>query len=177
MNATLTHVFKGASAATLLPIFADVEAYPSFVPGFRSAEVFERTEGEYKTKAVMALQVGPFTFEEQLSAVTKVLANSIEVQSFGTRFIRSFCNVWYFRDLPGGCIVDFAMAIDFAMLPPLVQPMLAGLAQRHAEKILGAFVARIEDMHLCSAPQGLVRDTPKPQRAPILGAELLAAVE
>lgn len=177
MNATLTHVFKGASVATLLPIFADVESYPSFVPGFKSAEVFDRTEGEYKTRAVMALQVGPFTFEENLGSVTKVLPNAIEVQSFGTRFIKSFCNVWYFRDLPGGCIVDFAMAIEFAMLPPLAQSMLAGVAQRQAEKILQAFVARIDAMHLFSAPQDVVRDAPKPQRAPARGAELLAAVD
>jgi ribosome-associated toxin RatA of RatAB toxin-antitoxin module len=154
MNATVTHLFEGASTAMLLPIFADVEAYPSFVPGFKSAKVYERSEGEYKTQAVMALQIGPFAVEEELSAVTKVFPAAIEVQSVGNRFIKGFNNVWYFRDVPGGCLVDFAMAIEFALLPAMV-PMLAGLAQRQAENIFQAFVKRIEELHISGAPDGI----------------------
>jgi ribosome-associated toxin RatA of RatAB toxin-antitoxin module len=155
MNATVTHLFEGASTAILLPIFADVEAYPSFVPGFKSAKVYARSEGEYKTKAVMALQIGPFAFEEELSTVTKVLPAAIEVQSVGNRFIKWFGNVWHFRDVPGGCLVDFTMAIEFAMLPAMAQPMLAGLIQRQAENIFQAFVKRIEELRISVAPDGI----------------------
>ena len=35
MNAIRSHLFKGARATELFPIFADVEAYPSFVPGLK----------------------------------------------------------------------------------------------------------------------------------------------
>lgn len=152
MNATVSHLFEGASAATLMPIFADVEAYPSFVPGFKSAKVFERRADGYKTEAVMAMQAGPFTVEEEVTADTKLLPNAIEVQSVGNRFIKWFGNVWYFRDVPGGCMVDFAMAIEFAMLPAMARPLLVGLAQQQAEKILQAFVKRIEELHISVAP-------------------------
>jgi len=155
MNATVTHLFEGASAAMLLPIFADVESYPSFVPGFKSAKVYERGVGEYKTKAVMAVKVGPFTFEEEFSSVTKVLPSAIEVQSTGNRFIKWFGNVWCFRDVPGGCQVDFAMAIEFAMMPAMARPMLSGLAQRQAETIFQAFVKRIEELRISVAPDGI----------------------
>lgn len=155
MNATVSHLFEGASTAMLLPIFADVEAYPGFVPGFKSAKVVERGEGEYKTKAVMAEQIGPLAFEEELTAVTKILPNAIEVQSVGSRFIKWFGNVWHFRDVPGGCLVDFAMAIEFAMLPAMLRPLLAGLAQRQAETIFQAFVKRIEKLQISVAPDGI----------------------
>lgn len=177
MNATVTHLFEGASAAALLPIFADVEAYPGFVPGFKSAKVFERSAGEYKTKAVMALQIGPFAFEEELSTVTKVLPSAIEVQSVGNRFIKWFGNVWCFRDVPGGCRVDFAMAIEFAMLPAMVRPMLAGLAQRQAEKIFQAFVERIEELRISVAPEGIASGAIDLQCGASAEAQLPAAVE
>jgi ribosome-associated toxin RatA of RatAB toxin-antitoxin module len=41
MNAIRSHLFKGARATELFPIFADVEAYPSFVPGLKSAKIIE----------------------------------------------------------------------------------------------------------------------------------------
>ena len=50
MDAVMTHLFEGARAVELLPVFADVEAYPSFVPGFKSAKIVERGRDEYKTK-------------------------------------------------------------------------------------------------------------------------------
>jgi ribosome-associated toxin RatA of RatAB toxin-antitoxin module len=91
----------------------------------------------------MALQLGFLTLEEELDSVT-TLAHPwrIEVHSTGRRFIRSFCNVWRFRDLPGGCEVTFDMTLEIAALPAVVQPMLAGLVEMQAETILRAFVAR-----------------------------------
>ena len=47
MDAVMTHLFEGARAVELLPVFADVEAYPSFVPGFKSAKIVERGRDEY----------------------------------------------------------------------------------------------------------------------------------
>lgn len=176
MNATVTHLFEGASAAALLPLFADVEAYPRFVPGFKSAQVYERSDGGYKTKAVMALQIGPIAFEEELSSVTKVLPASIEAQSVGNRFIKWFGNVWCFRDVPGGCRVDFAMAIEFAMLPAFVRPMLAGVAQRQAEKIFQAFVERIEELRISVAPEGIAGGAIDLQCGTSAEAELAATV-
>ena len=35
-----------------MPLFADVEAFPSFVPGYKSAEVVERKDNQYKTKGL-----------------------------------------------------------------------------------------------------------------------------
>ncbi len=143
MHASKTHIFEGASASELMPIFADVEAYPSFVPGYKSAEVVERDGCKYKTKSVMALQLGFLTLEEELDSVTTLAYPSrIEVHSTGSRFIRSFCNVWRFRDLPGGCEVTFDMTLEIAAVPVIVQPMLAGLVEIQAETILRAFVAR-----------------------------------
>ena len=49
MHASKTHVFEGASTRELMPLFADVEAFPSFVPGYKSAEVVEREGNQYKT--------------------------------------------------------------------------------------------------------------------------------
>ena len=126
-----------------MPLFADVEAFPSFVPGYKSAEVVERKDNQYKTKSVMALQLGFFTLEEELDLVTTLTYPScIEVHSIGTKFIRSFPNVWRFRDVPGGCEVTFDMTLDIAALPVVVQPILAGLVELQAERILHAFVAR-----------------------------------
>jgi ribosome-associated toxin RatA of RatAB toxin-antitoxin module len=145
MDAVMTHLFEGARAVELLPVFADVEAYPSFVPGFKSAKIVERGRDEYKTKIVMALDLGLFTYEEELDSVTReAFPFSIEVCSTGSRFIRSFRNIWRFLDGPTGCNVAFEMTIEFAALPGLVQPMLARLAQLQAERILQAFVARVE---------------------------------
>ena len=113
-----------------MPLFADVEAFPSFVPGYKSAEVVERKDDQYKTKSVMALQLGFFTLEEELDLVTTLTYPScIEVHSIGTKFIRSFSNVWRFRDVPGGCEVTFDMTLDIAAVPAVVQPILAGLVE------------------------------------------------
>ena len=145
MDAVMTHLFEGARAAELLPVFADVEAYPSFVPGFKSAKIVERGQHEYKTKIVMALALGPFTYEEELDSVTReAFPVSIEVISSGSRLIRSFRNTWRFLDVPTGCNVAFEMTVEFAALPGLLRPLLTRVAQIHAEKILQAFVARVE---------------------------------
>jgi len=141
--ASRTHVFEGASARVLMPLFADVETYPSFVPGFKSAAVVEREGCRYKTKSVMALQLGYFALEEELNSVTTLTYPScINVHSTGSKFIRSFSNVWHFRDVPGGCEVTFDMTLDIAVMPIVVQPMLAGLVEMQAERIMQAFVAR-----------------------------------
>jgi coenzyme Q-binding protein COQ10 len=143
MHASKTHVFEDASARELMPLFADVEAFPSFVPGYKNAEVVEREENQYKTKSVMALQLGFLTLEEELDSVTTLTYPScIEVHSIGTKFIRSFSNVWRFRDVPGGCEVTFDMTLDIAAVPVIMQPMLTGLVELQAERILQAFVAR-----------------------------------
>jgi ribosome-associated toxin RatA of RatAB toxin-antitoxin module len=149
MNAIRSHLFEGARATDLFPIFADVEAYPSFVPGLKSAKIIEKDRNEYKTKMVMALELGFLTFEEELDSLTiKTHPVCIEVFSTGSRFIRSFRNSWRFRDVPSGCDVEFKMNLDLAMLPWIVRPMLALLAQTQAERILQAFVARVEALRL-----------------------------
>jgi hypothetical protein len=51
------------------PIFADVEAYPSFVPGLKSARIIEKDRNEYKTKMVMALELG--FLRRQLDSLTR----------------------------------------------------------------------------------------------------------
>jgi ribosome-associated toxin RatA of RatAB toxin-antitoxin module len=148
MNAIRSHLFKGARATELFPIFADVEAYPRFVPSLKSAKIIEKNRNEYKTKMVMALEFGFLTFEEELDSLTrKTHPVCIEVFSTGSRFIRSFRNSWHFRDVPSGCDVEFKMNLDLATLP-IVRPMLALLAQTQAEKILQAFVARVEALRL-----------------------------
>ena len=148
MDAIKSHLFEGARATELFPIFADVEAYPSFVPGLKSAKIIEKDRNEYKTKMVMALEFGFLTFEEELDSLTrKTHPVCIEVFSTGSRFIRSFRNSWHFRDVPSGCDVEFKMNLDLATLP-IVRPMLALLAQTQAEKILQAFVARVEALRL-----------------------------
>lgn len=145
MDAVVTHLFIGACAAELLPVISDVEAYPSFVPGFKSAKIVARGQHEYKTKIVMALELGPFVYEEELDSITKEnFPSAIEVYSTGSRFIRSFRNTWRLMDGPRGCDVSFEMEIEFGALPGLVRPMLARVAQVQAEKILRAFVARVE---------------------------------
>jgi ribosome-associated toxin RatA of RatAB toxin-antitoxin module len=91
----------------------------------------------------MTLQLGFFTLEEELDSVTTLnFPSCIEVHSTGTKFIRSFSNVWRFRDVPGGCEVTFDMTLDIAAVPVIVQPILAGLVELQAERILQAFVAR-----------------------------------
>jgi coenzyme Q-binding protein COQ10 len=143
MHASKTHVFDGESARELMPLFADVEAFPSFVPGYKSAEVVERKGNQYKTKSVMTLQLGFFALEEELDSVTTLTFPScIEVHSIGSKFIRSFSNVWRFRDVPGGCEVTFDMMLDIAAVPVIMQPMLTGLVELQAERILQAFVTR-----------------------------------
>jgi coenzyme Q-binding protein COQ10 len=143
MHASKTHVFEGANARELMPLFADVEAFPSFVPNYKSAVVVERVGNQYKTKSVMALQLGFFALEEELDSVTTLTFPScIEAHSTGTKFIRSFSNVWRFRDVPGGCEVTFDMTLDIAAVPAVVQPIFADLVELQAERILQAFVAR-----------------------------------
>jgi ribosome-associated toxin RatA of RatAB toxin-antitoxin module len=126
-----------------MPLFADVEAFPSFVPSYKSAEVVEREGNQYKTKSVMALQLGFYALEEELDSVTTLTyPTCIEVHSIGTKFIRSFSNIWRFRDGPSGCEVTFDMTLDIATVSAVVQPMLAGLVELQAARILQAFVTR-----------------------------------
>lgn len=161
MDAVVTHLFEGVCAAELLPVFADVESYPSFVPGFKSAKVLKRNGSEYNTKIVMVIEIGPFAYEEELESVTKEdFPSSIEVYSTGSRFIRAFRNKWRFSDGPRGCDVAFEMTLEFGALPGLVRPMLAGLAQMQAERILQAFVVRVE-----SARHPRIRGAPRQRGA------------
>ena len=73
MDVSKIYIFDGARAVDLMPIFADVETYPSFVPGYKSAKVVERDGCTYKTKSVMALQFGIFTLEEELDSANDEL--------------------------------------------------------------------------------------------------------
>jgi ribosome-associated toxin RatA of RatAB toxin-antitoxin module len=100
----------------------------------------------------MALQSGFFTLEEELDSVTTLTDPScIDVHSTGNKFIRSFCNVWRFRDVPGGCEVTFDMTLEIAWAPMVVRPMLASLVDMQAEMILQAFVARFGTQHRAAA--------------------------
>lgn len=149
MYATKMHLFEGASATELQPIFADVEAYPDFVPGFKSAKIFRKHEQEYRTKIKMALEVGFLTFEEDLVSITReTFPTHIDVRSRGSRFIRTFDNAWRFRDQARDCHVSFEMTLELMALPSVLLPMMTRLVQTQADKLLQAFVARVESKRI-----------------------------
>lgn len=135
------------SAAEMFDLVADIGRYGEFLPwvqGMRVGPLKPQPDG--RTIVVADMIVGFRMIREKFtSRVTLDRPAHVHVDYLDGPMKHLF-NDWRFRDLPGGgCEVDFA--VDFEFRNKAFEK-LAGLVFAQAfEKMVGAFVARAEQLY------------------------------
>ena len=118
-------------------VVADVEKYPSFLPGC-DAVVLLRDEGEIKDVEVRVSRAG---MSESFVTRNTHTADRITMK-LERGPLKRLVGSWYFKAIGEvGCRVE--VDIDY-QLEGLFAPMIAGLADTIADKLVDAFTRRIQ---------------------------------
>jgi coenzyme Q-binding protein COQ10 len=124
------------TAEQMFDLVADVDRYPEFLPWVIATRV--RSDGE--TEMVADMLVGFKALKEKFtSRVTKQRPGEIRV-TYVDGPLRDLDNTWRFRNVEGGCEIDFA--VDFAFRNPLFEKIAGQYFDRAFRKMVSAFEER-----------------------------------
>lgn len=138
----------------MFDLVADVERYPEFLPLCEGLKVLGRgREGDVDVLTA-DMTAGYKAIRETFRSRVRLDVTRLEVAATGVPgamgpFSR-LDNRWRFRDLPGGCEVDFFIAYELrsAMLQMLVGALFDRAFRRYAE----AFETRAREVYGVAAP-------------------------
>lgn len=124
------------SAEQMFDLVGDVGRYPEFLPWV----IATRVRSESDTEMVADMLVGFKALKEKFtSRVTKQRAEEIRV-TYVDGPLRDLDNTWRFRNVGGGCEIDFA--VDFAFRNPLFEKIAGQYFDRAFRKMVSAFEER-----------------------------------
>lgn len=124
------------SAEQMFDLVGDVSRYPEFLPWV----IATRVRSESDTEMVADMLVGFKALKEKFtSRVTKQRAEEIRV-TYVDGPLRDLDNTWRFRNVGGGCEIDFA--VDFAFRNPLFEKIAGQYFDRAFRKMVSAFEER-----------------------------------
>ncbi len=124
-------------ADQLFEIAADVERYPEFLPGWRSAQVRQRTDASYVTDQVVGF--GPITQHFRTKTLLRP-PEEITVTAIDGPF-SVFRLEWSFKPIPAArCRVLLAGQIE--LRTPFLRAVLNQAPNAFADTMLAAFEAR-----------------------------------
>lgn len=124
------------SAEQMFDLVGDVGRYPEFLPWV----IATRVRSESDTEMVADMLVGFKALKEKFtSRVTKQRAEEIRV-TYVDGPLRDLDNTWRFRNVEGGCEIDFA--VDFAFRNPLFEKIAGQYFDRAFRKMVSAFEER-----------------------------------
>lgn len=124
------------SAEQMFDLVGDVSRYPEFLPWV----IATRVRSESDTEMVADMLVGFKALKEKFtSRVTKQRAEEIRV-TYVDGPLRDLDNTWRFRNVEGGCEIDFA--VDFAFRNPLFEKIAGQYFDRAFRKMVSAFEER-----------------------------------
>lgn len=124
------------TAEQMFDLVADVDRYPEFLPWV----IATRIRSDSDTEMVADMLVGFKALKEKFtSRVTKQRPNELRV-TYVDGALRDLDNIWRFRDVGGGCEIDFA--VDFAFRNPLFEKIAGQYFDRAFRKMVSAFEER-----------------------------------
>ncbi|WP_394658092.1 type II toxin-antitoxin system RatA family toxin [uncultured Novosphingobium sp.] len=124
------------TAQQMFDLVADVDRYPEFLPWVLATRV--RSDSE--TEMVADMLVGFKALKEKFtSRVEKHRADLIRV-NYVDGPLRDLDNTWAFRNVDGGCEIDFC--VDFAFRNPLFEKIAGQYFDRAFRKMVSAFEER-----------------------------------
>jgi coenzyme Q-binding protein COQ10 len=133
------------TARQMFDLVADVERYPEFLPMCEALVARKRWEEGGLTRIIANMTVGYGALRETFTTrVTLDPANLTvhagNVPEYSSGPFRTIDNTWRFRDVEGGCDVDFAIAYEFNSF--MLQMLVGGLFERVFRRYTQAFEER-----------------------------------
>lgn len=134
------------TADQMFAVVADVERYPEFVPLCEALSVKSREDGSTHQVLIATMSVGYHAIREKFtSRVTlRPQRHEIDVEKIDGPFAR-LTNRWRFRDVPGGCEVQFH--IDYAFASRMLSMLMGAVFDKAVRKYTDAFEARARSIY------------------------------
>ena len=134
-------VFLGYSTEQMFDLVADVDRYPEFLPWV----IATRIKSDSETEMVADMLVGFKALKEKFtSRVVKSRPGELRV-TYIDGPLRDLDNTWRFRNVEGGCEIDFA--VDFAFRNPLFEKIAGQYFDRAFRKMVAAFEERAGELY------------------------------
>jgi coenzyme Q-binding protein COQ10 len=134
------------SAQQMYDLVADVGSYPKFLPWNSAARI--RTRRPIPGGEVMEadLVISFKVFRERFTSRVTLLpeARRIETEYLDGPF-RHMRSSWAFRDIPGGCEVDFH--VDFEFRNAILQGIIGVVFNDAMQRVVRAFERRAAELH------------------------------
>lgn len=138
------------TADQMYGLVADVEAYPQFLPWNSAARIRSRSpiEGGEVLEAdlVISFKVFRERFGSRVTLWPDVRKIDTEYLDGPFRYMRS---TWAFRDVEGGCEVDFM--VDFEFKNAILQKIIGVVFNEAMHRVVRAFERRAADLYDASA--------------------------
>jgi coenzyme Q-binding protein COQ10 len=149
VNAMPTHTEKRItpySAAQMYALVADVAAYPAFLPWCAAARVKQRNPIDTGEVIDADLVISFKLFREKFGSKVTLNPgeNRIDVEYLDGPF-RYLNNHWQFKDIDGGCEVDFF--VDFEFKSAILQAVIGVVFNEAMQRIVRAFDARAHELY------------------------------
>lgn len=133
------------TARQMYDLVADVERYPEFLPMCEGLRVRKRAEEGGLPRIVADMTVGYGAIRETFTTrvtldVARLTVHAGNVPEYPSGPFRMIDNTWGFRDVAGGCEVDFAIAYEFNSF--MLQMLVGSLFERVFRRYTQAFEER-----------------------------------
>jgi coenzyme Q-binding protein COQ10 len=129
------------TAEQMFDLVADVDRYPEFLPWV----IATRVKSDSETEMVADMLVGFKALKEKFtSRVVKTRPDELRV-TYIDGPLRDLDNAWRFRNVEGGCEIDFA--VDFAFRNPLFEKIAGQYFDRAFRKMVAAFEERAGELY------------------------------
>jgi coenzyme Q-binding protein COQ10 len=142
------------TAEQMFAVVADVERYPQFVPLCEALIVRQREQSGDDTILTASMSVGYRAIRETFTSRVTLMPQrrAIDVAKVDGPFAR-LTNRWQFRDVPGGCEVDFH--IDYAFASRTLALLMGAVFDKAVRKYTEAFEARARALYGSGPPSAV----------------------
>ncbi len=133
------------SPAQMFALVADVARYPEFLPWAAAARIRSRTPcvgGEVmEADLVISFKV----FREKFGSRVTLLGQDKILTEYIDGPFKHLKSTWAFREVAGGCEVDFS--VDFEFRNPILAGIIGLVFNEAMQRIVRAFEARAEQLY------------------------------
>ncbi|NOX73167.1 MAG: type II toxin-antitoxin system RatA family toxin [Alphaproteobacteria bacterium] len=134
------------SARQMYDLVADVARYPEFLPWCAAARINKRRMTETGEVIEADLVISFKLFRERFASRVTLnpAANCVDVEYLDGPF-RYLNNHWHFKDVEGGCEVDFF--VDFEFKSAILQAVIGVVFNEAMRRIVRAFDERARALY------------------------------
>ncbi|MEM9343112.1 MAG: type II toxin-antitoxin system RatA family toxin [Pseudomonadota bacterium] len=134
------------TSAQMYELVADVKKYPEFLPWCSAARIKSRNPVADHEVMLADLIISFKVFRERFTSRVKLWA---EEQRIETEYVdgpfRKMLSVWKFRDVEGGCEVDFS--VEFEFKSALLNSVIGVVFNDAMQRVVRAFERRAKELH------------------------------